>query len=92
MVGKMKGDLKGIDVGGDDVEEIGMDDEEEEDGQGTQQTNGNNTSAKWVNHFFLYISDETFEILRDVRLMGNEIWMYPEKLKPWIGVFCLLLI
>ena len=48
----MKGDLKGIDVGSDDIEEIGMDDEEDEDSQG--QANGSNSSAKWDNHSFIF--------------------------------------
>ena len=47
----MKGDLKGIDVG-DDIEEIGMEDEEDEDSQG--QANGSNSSAKWDNHSFIF--------------------------------------
>ena len=48
----MKGDLKGIDVGSDDIEEIGMDDEEDEDSQG--QTNGSDSSAKWDNYSFIF--------------------------------------
>ena len=48
----MKGDLKGIDVGGDDIEEIGMEDEEDEDSQG--QANGSNSSAKWDNYSFIF--------------------------------------
>ena len=41
----MKGDLKSIDVGGDDVEEIGVDEDEDSDDQGTQQDKGSNKNA-----------------------------------------------
>ena len=45
MVGKMKGDLKSIDVG-DDVEDLGYDDEDEEEDEQQQDNKKNNSSAK----------------------------------------------